>query len=134
MDIMALLTLIFSGISVIGTIVVGIFVAKTNVKISKISNIKDYKNYEKNITYFELRYKNEQWLYDLLEKDEFRLYNQKSQKRIFKWWEKYKEKNIPILLQEQINFKRNEILKSMKLGPKDLIELNKDESDGSTDW
>jgi len=134
MDIVALLTLIFSGISVIGTIVVGIFVAKTNVKISKISNIKDYKNYEKNITYFELRYKNEQWLYDLLEKDEFRLYNQKSQKRIFKWWEKYKEKNIPILLQEQINFKRNEILKSMKLGPKDLIELNKDESDGSTDW
>ena len=60
MDIMALLTLIFSGISVIGTIVVGIFVAKTNVKISKISNIKDYKDYEKNITYFELRYKNEQ--------------------------------------------------------------------------
>lgn len=134
MDIMALLTLIFSGISVIGTIVVGIFVAKTNVKISKISNIKDYKDYEKNITYFELRYKDEKWLYNLLEKDEFRLYNQKSQKRIFKWWEKYKEKNIPILLQEQIDFKKHDILLSMCLGPKDLIKTDKDESDGSTDW
>jgi len=134
MDILALLSLIFSGISIVGTIIIGIFTVKANVKISKISNIKDYKDYEKNITYFELRYKDERWLYNLLEKDEFRLYNQKSQKRIFKWWEKYREKNIPILLQEQIDFKRQEILKSMKLGPKDLAKMNKDESDGSTDW
>jgi hypothetical protein len=132
MDIIALLTLIFSGISVIGTIVVGIFVAITNIKISKISNIKDYKEYEKNITYFELRYKDEKWLYELLQKDEFRLYSSRSQKRIYKWWEKYQNKHLAVLLKPEVDFKRSEILLSMKLGPDDLKNKN-NESDGSTD-
>lgn len=133
MDIMALLALIFSGISVVGTIIIGVITARTNIKVSKINNIKDYKDYEKNITYLELMYKDERWLYELLVRDEFRLYNQKSQKRIYKWWKKYQEKNIPILLQKQVEFKKHEILMSMRMGPKDFIEIDKDNPDGSTD-
>lgn len=104
----------------------------TNIKTSKINNIKDYKDYEKNITYFELRYKDEQWLYNLMQNDELRLYNKASQKRIFKWWEKYRKKHLPVLLWEQVEFKKREILNSIKLGPKDFKD--NDKSDGSLDW
>ena len=125
--------LIISIISLVATFIVGVLTLIVNHKVSKISNIKDYKDYEKNITYFELRYKDEKWLYNLLEKDEFRLYNSRSQKRIYKWWEKYQNKHLAVLLKPEVDFKRSEILLSMKLGPNDLKNKN-NESDGSTDW
>jgi uncharacterized membrane protein YciS (DUF1049 family) len=59
MDIMALLALIFSGISIVGTIIVGIFTIKANVKISKINNLEAVHKFEKNITKFELQFKDE---------------------------------------------------------------------------
>ena len=63
---------------------------------------------------------------------ELRLYNKASQKRIFKWWEKYRKKHLPVLLWEQVEFKKREILNSIKLGPKDFKD--NDKSDGSLDW
>jgi len=125
--------LIISIISLAATFTVGVLTLIVNHKVSKINNIKDYKEYEKNITYFELRYKDEKWLYELLQKDEFRLYNSRSQKRIYKWWEKYQNKHIAVLLKPEVEFKRREILLSMKLDPDDLKNKN-NESDGSTDW
>ena len=123
--ILSIAALVVSAVSIVLS-------AVTNIRTSKINNIKDYKDYEKNITYFELRYKDEQWLYNLIQNDELRLYNRASQKRIFKWWEKYREKHLPVLLMEQVEFKKQEILNSIKLGPKDFKD--NDKSDGSTDW
>jgi uncharacterized membrane protein YciS (DUF1049 family) len=59
MDILALLALIFSGISITGTIVIGIFTVRANIKISRINNLEADHKFEKNITKFELQFKDE---------------------------------------------------------------------------
>ena len=126
--------LIISIVSLAASIVIGIFTIVANIRVSKINNTKDLHEYERNITYFELSYKDEKWLHELLEKDEFRLYNSKSQKRIYKWWDKYQKKHIAVLLKPEVEFKRNEIINSMKLGPRDFKKKDNDKSDGSLDW
>ena len=117
MDILALLSLIFSGISIVGTIIIGIFTVKANIKISKINNLEAVHKFEKNITKFELQFKDELWLAEILENGEFNNYNKKSQKLILKWWLKYKKENPVILLNKPtVEYEDKELL-MLSAGP-----------------
>lgn len=73
-----------------------------NIKISKINSIEARHKYEKQITYFELQYKDEAWFYTLLNNDGFRDYDLKSRKKIFRWWKKYTKKYPPKLLDSKL--------------------------------
>ena len=73
-----------------------------NIKISKVNNIEARHKYEKQITYFELQYKDESWFYTLLNNDGFRDYDLKSRKKIFRWWKKYSKKYPPKLLDSKL--------------------------------
>lgn len=90
MDWKEILTLIASILSLIGTIVVAIISGRTSKKVSQINNIKEYKENNRHITPFELQFRDEDWLYDIIiTKDEFYKYDESSQKRITKWFQKY---------------------------------------------
>jgi len=127
----------------IGALVVSIasavFTFISAIRVAKISHVKDLHEYEKKITYFELQFKDEMWLYDLFKNDEFHKYNYKSQKRILKWWKKYQETHPTILLDKEVEF--NKHLISMCIGPeaimkkeKELKDKEKGKDDGSLDW
>ncbi len=122
--------LIISIISICGTVGLGIFTAIftgiTNTKISRLNNLQNMHEYEKNITYFELSYKDEMWLKEIFDKDEFHKYNLKSQRRILKWWDKYQKQYPPVLLHEQVKFSKHEMIKSMKIGPMEFMRMSKD--------
>jgi len=90
MDWKEILTLVLSVISAVGTIIVAIISANTSKKVSKINNIKEYKENNRHITPFELQFRDEEWLYDIIvNKDEFYKYDESSQRRITKWFAKY---------------------------------------------
>lgn len=123
MDILALLALIFSGISIVGTIIIGIFTVRANIKISKINNLEAVHKFEKNITKFELQFKDELWLAEVLENGEFDNYNKKSQKLILKWWLKYKKENLVILLNKPtVKYQDKELLR-LRLGPNEFKNI-----------
>lgn len=82
--------LIVTLISAAVTFVIGIFTLIINHKISKINNVKDYKENNKHITPFELQFRDEEWLYDLIiNRDEFDKYDRSSKKRIALWFQEY---------------------------------------------
>lgn len=116
MDIAALLSLIFSGVSIVGTIVIGMITAKTNVKVSKINNLEAVHKFEKKITKFELQFRDELWLAEILENGEFGRYDAKSQKRILKWWLRYQDEHPVLLLNPIVEYKRRELLALSKPG------------------
>jgi len=123
MDILALLSLIFSGISIVGTIIIGIFTVKANIKISKINNLEAVHKFEKNITKFELQFKDELWLAEILDNGEFDTYNKKSQKLILKWWLNYKKENPVILLNKPtVKYTDKEILR-LRVGPDEFKNI-----------
>ena len=99
--------LLISIISLATTTAVGILTLIINHKISKINNIKEYKENNRHITPFELQFRDEEWLYDLIiNKDEFYKYDESSQKRITKWFEKYANthtltKLIPVIVEKK---------------------------------
>ena len=90
--------LIISIISLSISFIIGILTAIANIRISKINNAEAYHKYNKQITLFELQFKDEKWLYNILMNDEFSKYTRESQTKIVKWYKKYLEKNTPILL------------------------------------
>jgi len=96
--------LIISIISLVLTFVVGIFTAIVTFKVGRFEHLEKIKTYEKNITNFELQFKDERWLSEILENGEFDHYNMKSKKRIQTWWDEYKKKNPPILLQSHVEY------------------------------
>jgi len=110
MNIIELLTLVISAVSVTLTFVIGALTIWTNVRISKINNIKEYKENNKHITPFELQFRNEDWLYDIIiTKDEFYKYDESSQKRIIKWFVKYAETHeLKKLLPTSVEIKAEE--------------------------
>lgn len=98
--------LIISIISLASTFVLGVFTAFMTFKVKTIEHIESLKKYEKNITNFELQFKDEQWLYNLFESGEFDHYNMKSKKRIFKWWHEYMKSHTPVLLHSQVDYNK----------------------------
>ena len=98
--------LIISFISLGATFIVGILTLFANIKISKIENLESKRKYDKEITYFELQFKDEQWLYDILKNGEFDLYSIKSKKKIFNWWTEYQKDHPPVLLIPQVAYER----------------------------
>ena len=96
--------LIISIISLLATSIIGAFTIIANIKISKISNLKDVHEYQKEITNFELQFKDERWIAAILENGEFNKYSKRSKKKIFKWWNKYKKKYNTILLNPVIPY------------------------------
>ena len=85
--------IILSIISLAITLTVGVLTLVINHRISKINNTKDLHTYQKHITQFELQFRDEDWLYDLIiNKDEFDHYDPSSKKRIANWFAKYAKK------------------------------------------
>lgn len=85
--------IILSVVSLAITLLIGILTLIINHRISKINNTKDLHTYQKHITQFELQFKDEDWLYDLIVvRDEFDHYDPSSKKRIANWFAKYAKK------------------------------------------
>jgi hypothetical protein len=86
--ILSIASLIFSTFCSILTIII-------NIKISKINNLEATHKYEKHITKFELSFKDEEWLFNLMTSDEFHNYDLKSRRLIHKWWREYSKIYLP---------------------------------------
>lgn len=86
--------LIVAIISAVLTTIVGILTIMANVKMNKLKNLEMIHKYNKNITNFELQFKDEEWFRNLMKNDEFRTYNIESQVRIEAWWEEYQKTNV----------------------------------------
>lgn len=96
--------LIISLISIGLNFIVGGLTILANIRISRISHLESIKKYDKNITNFELQFKDEHWLHNLIETGDFDFYNIKSKKRICAWWLKYSKKNPPVLLIANVDY------------------------------
>ena len=66
-----------------------------NAKLGKLNNLEAEHKYKKHITKFELSFKDEEWLFNLMTSDEFHNYDIKSRRLIHKWWLEYKDKYPP---------------------------------------
>lgn len=86
--ILSIASLVFSTISSILTIVI-------NYKLGKHNNLEAEHKYKKHITKFELSFKDEDWLFDLMTSDEFHNYDLKSRRLIHKWWREYSKTYLP---------------------------------------
>lgn len=104
-NLVTLIAAIIAGsVSFINVIITGVFGVLTSIKVSKIENIESHKKFNRNITNFELQFKDERWLAGIIERDEFGYYNEKSQKRIYNWWVEYKKIHPPILLKAEVDY------------------------------
>ena len=86
--ILAIASLVFSTISSILTIVI-------NYRLGKLNNLEAEHKYKKHITKFELSFKDEEWLFNLMQSDEFHNYDLKSRRLIHKWWREYSNTYLP---------------------------------------
>lgn len=84
--------------SLILTTAVGILTIIANIRITKISHLKDLHEYRREISYFELVNKDEKWLKEILDSGEFSKYSKNAQLKIIAWWRAYKKKHPPILV------------------------------------
>ena len=66
-----------------------------NAKIGKLNNLEAEHKYKKHITKFELSFKDEEWLFNLMKSDDFHNYDRKSRKLIYKWWREYSKAYPP---------------------------------------
>lgn len=66
-----------------------------NAKIGKLENLEAEHKYKKHITKFELSFKDEAWLFNLMNSDDFHNYDKKSRRLIFKWWQEYSKAYSP---------------------------------------
>ena len=90
-----ILAIVSLGLSTITSILTLII----NAKIGKLNNLEAEHKYEKHITKFELSFKDEEWLFNLMESDEFHNYDLKSRKLIHKWWMEYSKTYLPAKLE-----------------------------------
>lgn len=93
--ILAIVSLAFSTATSILTIII-------NAKIGKLENLEAEHKYKKKITKFELSFKDEEWISNLMATDEFHNYDKKSQRLIFKWWHEYSNTYLPEKLQVKL--------------------------------
>jgi hypothetical protein len=69
-----------------------------NAKVGKLNNLEAEHKYKKHITKFELSFKDEDWLFNLMTSDEFHNYDIKSRRLIYKWWLEYSRTYLPAKL------------------------------------
>lgn len=93
--------LLIAILSLLTSVIVGVLTALVNIRISKINNTESIKKYNKEITAFELQFKDERWLKKILDSGEFNLYSVKSKQRIVKWWTEYIKYHQVIELKSQ---------------------------------
>ena len=86
-----ILSIVSLGLSTITSILTIII----NAKVGKLNNLEAEHKYKKHITKFELSFKNEDWLFNLMQSDEFHNYDLKSRKLIHKWWREYSKTYLP---------------------------------------
>lgn len=99
--------IIISIISLVLSTFCSILTVLINVKISKINNLEAEHKYQKHITKFELSFKDEEWLFNLMESDEFQNYDKKSRRLIHKWWLEYSKAYLPEKLKVKLLNSRN---------------------------
>lgn len=124
-------TLIISIVSLIVSAAVGAFTIFANIRISKINNIEALKKNNREITGFELQFKDERWLEKILEDGTFDLYSYKSKQRIIKWWTEYTKYHPAVILKSQFPPEFNILLLGSP-GPADhgwFGSTGKDDSD-----
>ena len=99
--ILSIASLVFSTLTSILTVVI-------NAKIGKLNNLEAEHKYKKHITKFELSFKDEEWLFNLMKSDEFHNYDNKSRRLIYKWWREYSNTYLPeklkVMLPNSHNF------------------------------
>ena len=93
--VLAIISLALSTATSILTIII-------NAKIGKLENLEAEHKYKKKITKFELSFKDEEWMSNLMTTDEFHNYDRKSQRLIFKWWHEYSNTYLPEKLQVKL--------------------------------
>ena len=86
----------------------GVLTIIINAKIGKLENLEAEHKYKKHITKFELSFKDEEWLFNIMTSDEFHNYDKKSRRLIFKWWQEYSKvyspKQLTVRLPDSANF------------------------------
>ena len=87
--------LIVSLISLVLTTITSIFTITINFKIGRLNNLEALHKYEKKITKFELSFKDEPWLNNLMQTGEFSNYDEESKQLIHQWWLEYKAEHKP---------------------------------------
>lgn len=86
-----ILSIVSLGLSTITSILTLII----NAKIGRLNNLEAEHKYKKHITKFELSFKDEEWLFNLMKSDEFHNYDIKSRRLIHKWWREYSKTYLP---------------------------------------
>lgn len=133
--------LLIAILSLITSITVGVLTALANIRISKINNTESIKKFNKEITGFELQFKDERWLAKILEDGTFDLYSYKSKQRIIKWWTEYCKYNIVVSLKSKFPPEYNILLLGSP-GPSDhewcgsagKDDGGKPDDDNDLDW
>ena len=87
--------LILAIVSLVLSTVTGILTIVINAKIGKHNNLEAEHKYKRRITKFELSFKDEEWISNLISSGEFQNYDKKSQRLIFQWWHEYSNTYIP---------------------------------------
>jgi hypothetical protein len=86
-----ILSIVSLGLSTVTSILTVII----NAKVGKLNNLEAEHKYKKHITKFELSFKDEDWLVDIMESDEFQNYDKKSRQLIHQWWLEYSKEHEP---------------------------------------
>ena len=73
-----------------------------NAKVGRLEHLEAEHKYKKHITKFELSFKDEEWLFNLMQSDEFHNYDLKSRRLIHKWWLEYSKTYLPEKLKVQL--------------------------------
>ena len=81
--------LILSIASLCVSTFVSVLTVILNTKVGRLEHLEAEHKYKKHITKFELSFKNEEWLFNLMTSDEFHNYDNKSRRLIHKWWREY---------------------------------------------
>lgn len=79
------LELIISIVSLVVSAATGVLATLVGIKLAHINNLDKVHKYEKDITNFELQFKDEQWFNNLIKTDEINNYSLKSKKKIANW-------------------------------------------------
>lgn len=87
--------LILSIVSLTLSTATSILTIIINARIGTLTALEAEHKYKKHITKFELSFKDEEWLFNLMESDEFHNYDDRSRRLIHKWWLEYSKTYEP---------------------------------------
>ena len=101
------LELIISAASLVLTTITSILTIVLNLRISRLNNLEAIHKFEKKITKFELSFKDEQWLNNLVQTGEFSNYDEESKQLIHQWWLEYKVEHKPKIAKSTLPRSKN---------------------------